>query len=475
MHSKTVYFAGALALASLSQATRAQVWAETGDAGNTPANAQAPLGAGALLTITGATTAGDIDFYRIRIVDEAMFNATTVGAGTLADTQLFLFNETAFGVVCNDDEPASARSIIDSTLVTANGIYYIAVSGFNVDPTNNGTATSNRIFPNTFAGQIAPVAGAGPANNINGTGGAGTYTITLVGCEYAPTTAAEIVDAGNLPYSAQSLCGVGPLTAITGTNLASDVDVFRIQIDTPAMFSAACCGAPFDSQLFLFDANGRGVKCNDDFCGAASTLDATSITTAGVYYIAITRYNLDPSSSGGLIFPNTFTGQILPTGPGGALPVISWSGVTTAGGAYTITLNGCSFAGGAAAVDYGTGFGSAPGVPALTTRFPPQIGNMSGLTVTNPDATARTFGLALGRTRAAIPFLGGTVLVGDLLGIYTFPGPAVGATNFPIGIPNIADFCGSQITWQIVISVTPTMGFPTGLTLTNGVQWTFGI
>lgn len=451
-------------------------WAEVSDAGETPSTAQAPVGTGALASISGTVaTSGDVDMYLIKIVNEAAFSATTVGATpTLADTQLFLLDATGQGVVCNDDSAGGARSTIDSSLVTANGLYFLAVSGYDRDITNNGAL----IFANTTTGQIPPNPGTGPANGTTtGASSTGTYTIVLTGCEFVATTHAELGDAGDLLHIAQAPCQVGPLTVITGTNGANDVDLYKIQIDTPASFSASTCGgAGFDSQLFLLDASGRGVACNDDSCSTQSNITNALVTTPGVYYLAISSYNIDPVSPGGLIFPNTSSGQNGPTGPGGALPLLGWTGTAAAGGAYTITLTGCSHAAAAVAVNYGTGSGSAPGVPSLTTTFPPQLGNSTSLTLTNPDPTAAGMALVLGLSRTSLPLLGGTLFVGNLVTVLPLPAPAVGANPIgPFRLGRASSLCGSTVTWQAVIVVAPTTSFPTGLTWTNGTEWTFGL
>ncbi|MBK9129667.1 MAG: DVUA0089 family protein, partial [Phycisphaerales bacterium] len=268
-----------------------------------------------------------------------------------------------------------------------------------------------------------------------------------------------------------------PLTVITGTNGTSDADLYRIQIDAPGSFSASTCnGAGFDTQLFLFDANGRGVVCNDDTCGAQSTLANARVTTAGVYYLAITNYDRDPISLGGLIFPNTSSGELGPTGPGGGLPLAGWSGAPASGGAYTITLTGCSHASAARGIDYGTGAGSAPGVPTLTTAFPPQLGNNASLTLTNPDPTAAGMALVLGLSRTSLPFMNGTIYVGNMVTVLSLPAPALGANTIgPFRLGRSPATCGSTVTWQMIVLVAPTVNFPTGLAWTNATEWTFGL
>ena len=83
-------------------------------------------------------------------------------------------------------------------------------------------------------------------------------------------------------------------------------------------------GSSFDTQLFLFDANGMGLFANDDgLPGFRSRMDLLGLA-AGNYFIGISGYDLDPVSAGGFIFPNTFTGVVGATGPGGAYALSDW-------------------------------------------------------------------------------------------------------------------------------------------------------
>jgi hypothetical protein len=151
-------------------------------------------------------------------------------------------------------------------------------------------------------------------------------------------------DAGDTPETAQST-GSGVLTAIRGTLDADDVDMYAIRITDPNLFVASLrCGAQFDTQLFLFDANGNGVVHNDDTFGLLSYLDNSTgcIPAPGVYYLAISRYNRDPvGCEGGLIWNNSpFSAIRCPDGPESTSRVAGWSGSTAAGGTYIITLQG---------------------------------------------------------------------------------------------------------------------------------------
>ena len=172
-------------------------------------------------------------------------------------------------------------------------------------------------------------------------------------------------DSGDLPATAQVVLGSGSLTAITGNLDASDVDMYQIIIDDPLNFEATTVGgANFDTQLWLFDLNGNGVLHNDDDpsttgvlqsrigVGAGlvngtipwSTWQPVSLP-AGLYYIAISRYNRDPVNAvNQLIWTNApFNQQRTPNGPGAPGPVTNWVNPTAAGGAYTISLRGACF------------------------------------------------------------------------------------------------------------------------------------
>ena len=173
-------------------------------------------------------------------------------------------------------------------------------------------------------------------------------------------------DAGDLPATAQVVLGSGPLTAITGNLGANDVDMYQIIIDDPLNFEATTVGgATFDTQLWLFDLNGNGVLHNDDDpstpgvvqsrigVGAGSVFPAnqpwatwaSASLPAGLYYIAISRYNRDPrNAANALIWNNSpFDRQRTPDGPGAPGPVTNWVNTTAAAGAYTIFLQGASF------------------------------------------------------------------------------------------------------------------------------------
>src|SRR5689334_10843693 len=114
----------------------------------------------------------------------------------------------------------------------------------------------------------------------------------------------------------------GPTGLLPGIDLQ---DLFLIRIDDPAHFCATtvpcpehCGSADFDTQLWLFDANGLGVLGNNDTAVGSGALGSPIVTGStlgpfacdetgshviapGLYYIGISNLQV-PFSAGGPIF-----------------------------------------------------------------------------------------------------------------------------------------------------------------------------
>jgi len=119
----------------------------------------------------------------------------------------------------------------------------------------------------------------------------------------------EISDAGDLPASAMST-GTGVLDSIQGQlSPGHDIDLFLIKIVSPSSFFATTVSPntdPFlDTQLFLFDAAGKGVVANDDDDAVPffSTIPVGHVSSAGLYYLAIAEFPDKPTAGGVEIFP----------------------------------------------------------------------------------------------------------------------------------------------------------------------------
>jgi hypothetical protein len=233
-----------------------------------------------------------------------------------------------------------------------------------------------------------------------------TYIITLEGAEGASPGDPEDCppfqgwdefangggDAGDLPETSQST-GSDAIPVIRGQLDASDVDMYAIYIEDPATFSATTVGgATFDTQLWLFDANGKGVVANDDSGGLQSRIDNTAgcITAPGVYYLAISRF---PRNAAGCEGGGIWAGRTnnCPDGDEATSRVASWFNSTSAAGEYRIFLTGVR--------------GATRGDPADCPPLP-TIAGMSKPTAAATQATCpatRKSSTALTRPRASRP------------------------------------------------------------------------
>jgi hypothetical protein len=211
---------------------------------------------------------------------------------------------------------------------------------------DDGVAPDATAGDGIFTGSTTVGAGASSGNivvttNLSG-GGSATDNVSFVvpgADDHGDSLAtATVVDSG--PVTA--------LTGVIGDNSCggNDADMFKINICDPANFSATTVGgAAFDTQLFLFDANGMGVAFNDDSAGFQSTLTSTFTTSlpAGDFYLAISPYSKDAVDSDGdeLWLDAPFGVERAPDGPGAANPIAGWNNDNfNTGGAYSIAVTG---------------------------------------------------------------------------------------------------------------------------------------
>jgi hypothetical protein len=176
-----------------------------------------------------------------------------------------------------------------------------------------------------------------------------SVVVALAGTASAQTWV-EMGDAGQDGVgAAQATVGSGALDTITGT-VGLDVDLFQIRITDVAGFSASTIGgAGFDTQLFLFAADGTGITENDDSGGLQSLINSDGLlgsgATAGIYYLALTSFNNQPIDGDGLgMFGfSTWPGsgdQRMPSTMGS---LVSWDGSGFEEGDYSIRLTGAEY------------------------------------------------------------------------------------------------------------------------------------
>ncbi len=146
---------------------------ESGDAGQTLANAQViPAGSAVLNSINGAISSNsDVDLYQINITDGAEFSATTVG-GANFDTILFLFNSSGSLVDVNDDSSGTVQSTLPASSNTPinPGTYFLGISSFANFPSPDSPPTGEGGSSGDYTISLNGVSAAPPAN-------AGTFSL----------------------------------------------------------------------------------------------------------------------------------------------------------------------------------------------------------------------------------------------------------------------------------------------------------
>ncbi len=372
-----------LAVCALLTAAGAQTHQEQDDAGDLPETAQA-TGTDtntSLTAIRGTLEANGVDMYAIYIQNPENFSATTVNNETTFDTQLWLFDAEGKGVVFNDEAVGTSlnRSTIDNSTGCLTGrsagIYYIAISRYDRDAVGCGDGLIWNSLP--FRAVRCP---DGPEQNSRVAGWSGTtasagnYEITLTGAFTAPAQS-DIPpcppfdgwdetdngggDAGEFPSNAQLITSADaepcqtPVQRVRGRMDADDVDMYVICITNPSEFFATTVGsAAWDTQLWLFKCDGRGVIHNDDNPDSTSGLQSridnrnNCIQESGIHLLAISRYNRDAVAADGQpIWSPTGNGRGVrcPDGIRADQPLGGWAGATQAAGRYIIQLGGAYF------------------------------------------------------------------------------------------------------------------------------------
>lgn len=169
----------------------------------------------------------------------------------------------------------------------------------------------------------------------------------------------EQQDAGDLPETAQSL-PARAIPAIRGRLEEADVDMFALYIADPSEFSATTIlGAAFDTQLWLFDAEGRGIAYSDDFDNSfQSTLTGNCVPDPGVYYLAISRYPRYPvGCQERFLWFLEAQLSCQPNGVDASSRIVAWRERTPRSSEYLIFLTGAQ--------------GASTGDPADCAEIPP--------------------------------------------------------------------------------------------------------
>ncbi|MFT3686802.1 MAG: GC-type dockerin domain-anchored protein [Phycisphaerales bacterium] len=211
-------------------------------------------------------------------------------------------------------------------------------AAFHDDGLNGDATAGDNIFSYTAAF---------PTGDPDGTAYTVSYTVTDQQSNNVTGNINVVADlAGDMPATAFIPAGTGELSSISGAFGANDVDMYKISICDPASFSATTVGGTTaDTQLFLFDENGMGVTFNDDSTGLQSTLTAQFVSSSGNYYIAVSRFDIDPVDAGGneLWIDTPYGVERQPDGAGAGSPIAAWNGANAATATYTISFTGTCY------------------------------------------------------------------------------------------------------------------------------------
>lgn len=163
----------------------------------------------------------------------------------------------------------------------------------------------------------------------------------------------ETVDAGQI-LSGAALVTIANPTQISGNIFAvDDADLFAIQLTAGTPFTAQTSSAGFasggieDTQLFLFNAAGQGVRYNDDIevTNFFSKITFTP-SVSGAYYLGVSAIGNNPLGSGGsFMYVRNPLDSTQVAGPSLAGALGSWApdgSNFTDSGTYDIALTGAA-------------------------------------------------------------------------------------------------------------------------------------
>lgn len=196
LHRITLFVATVLFALVAAPIVHAQVWNETGDAGDLVSTAQATLGTGPLTTINGnLASPTDVDLYCIRMPSVPPAGTPLIQLQCVVNNgpNVWLFDATGKGVFTNMTCASGSKTILAPNVSLAAGTYYVAVSFTGIDP----QAAAGAIWLPALPGQRAP----------DGPGGAGSLTA------WAGSPIVQPLNPYQIRLAAMSFCDAATPTA----------------------------------------------------------------------------------------------------------------------------------------------------------------------------------------------------------------------------------------------------------------------
>lgn len=154
------------------------------------------------------------------------------------------------------------------------------------------------------------------------------------------TTFTESGDTGQFLTTAQLLPRGTDLIKGSLLPRSNDVDIFGFDW-WGGEFYVDSLATTFDSQLFLFDSNGRGIQSNDDGIAPSGAAFLQLSLQAGKYFLAISEFDNEPlDSNESLMFPSGDPWDVLYPPYSTTAILCSWNGdsLSVNGGDYNIRI-----------------------------------------------------------------------------------------------------------------------------------------
>lgn len=167
----------------------------------------------------------------------------------------------------------------------------------------------------------------------------------------AAATFSESGDAGQTLGTAAQVSIADPTQIVGAVVAPDDADLFALSLTGGVSFTATSSSVGFagggieDTQLFLFDAAGNGVRYNDDIDTTTFLSQiAFTPTASGLYYLGIAGVGFNPQDgAGNFIYQSDPFNPTALVGVSSAGPLASWDFVPFSvndSGTYTISLAG---------------------------------------------------------------------------------------------------------------------------------------